>query len=316
MENLIFAFQCIAPLFITIALGYYLKEKKVIGTVFMNTASEFSFQYLFPLVMFRQIYRINLREDFNPIFILYGIIAYMIFGFLLGVIVPRYLKKDSICGAFLQGVYRSNCLLMGVALATNVFGPEGSLPTVLLLPFISMVQNAGAVIFLTIHHPERKKQSVKAFIINIFKNPIILGAAAGLLCSLLQIELPKYIQTSIDDLAGMATTLALIALGGQIEFKMLFGNVKLVIVGCFLKLFVTPLCMLLPAAMFFSFSNFEIGAYYFIFGSCTAVSSFVMAKSMKADEVLASQLIIFTTIASALSMLLWISGLNMLHMLT
>lgn len=306
MNNLIFAFNCIAPLFVIILLGYYLKEEGAINPEFIDVASDFSFKYLFPLVMFRQIYSIDLKENLNPVFILYGLVGYAIFGILIWLIVPRFIKSNPVRGAFMQGIYRSNCVLMGVALAGNVFGPEGSLPTVLLLPFISVLQNIGAVIYLTIYSPEEKELSVGQILVNISKNPIIIGAVVGMIFAGFKIPVPTFLVSPINDLANMAASLALIALGGQIELKNLFSNTKLIFTGCFIKLFVSPFLMMLPAFLFFDFTGYEMGAYYFIFGSCTAVSSFIMAKSMKADETVAAQMVIYTTIFSAVSMFIWI----------
>lgn len=306
MENLVFAFNCIAPLFIIVFFGYFLKKGHVIDQHFVDVASNFSFKYLFPLVMFRQIYNIDLHSDLRPNFIIYGVVSYALFGVLVWLIVPRCIKENPIRGAFMQGIYRSNCLLMGVVLAGNVFGPDGSLPTVMLLPFVAVVQNIGAVLFLTVYSPEQHKLSIRKMFVDILKNPIIIGAFAGLLFAAFRIPVPTFLVSPINDLAGIATTLALVCMGGQIEFKNLFTNLRLIFAGCFIRLFLCPFLLLTPAIIFFDFSGYEIGAYYFIFGACTAVSSFVMSKAMKADETVTTQMVVFTTVFSSVSMLIWI----------
>ena len=306
MGNIIFAFNSIAPLFITVFLGYFLRRRKAITDDFIDMASDFAFQYLFPLVMFVQIYDIDIWSNLNLSFILYGVLSYVVLGVAIWLIVPRFLKNKAVCGAFMQGIYRSNCVLMGVALARNVFGDEGSLATVLLLPFVSVVQNMGAVTFLTVFSPEAKKLSLREILLNIVRNPIILGALAGMAVSLFRIPVPLFLEKPISDLSGMASTLALIALGGKIRLENLISNTRLILTGCLIKLVVSPLLVVLPAALFFSFSRYEMGALYFIFGSCTAVSSFIMAKSMKADEVVAAQMVIYTTVLSSVTMFAWV----------
>ena len=310
MENIIFAFNCIAPLFITVFFGYFLKRRGAINKDFIDTASDFAFKYLFPLVMFKQIYNVDIRANLNVAFILYGVVGYAVVGLIVWFAVPRFIKDRPVCGAFMQGIYRSNCVLMGVALAGNAFGPEGSLSTVLLLPFVSVVQNIGAVTFLTVFSPEEKKLSVGRVLLNIIKNPIIIGALAGMAAAAVRLPVPLFLEKPMSDLAGMASTLALIALGGQIQLDNFFQNTRTVLIGCFIKLVVSPLVMLIPAALFFDFSNYEMGAIYFIFGSCTAVSSFIMAKSMKADETMAAQMVIYTTVLSSVTMFIWIFGMR------
>ena len=120
MQNIVFAFSAIAPLFIQIALGFFLKKKNVIDQKFIDTSSKFAFHYLFPLVVFRQIYQTDITSSLNLVFVSYGIFICIIYGVLLWLIAPRFIKDRRTCGAFIQGSYRGNNVLMGVSLAINV----------------------------------------------------------------------------------------------------------------------------------------------------------------------------------------------------
>ena len=104
----------------------------------------------------------------------------------------------------------------------------------------------------------------------------------------------------------MAVPLALIALGGQLELKNLFKRPKLVLSASLIKLILSPLLAIIPAILLFNFTAYEIGALYFIFGSPTAVASFVFAKVMNSDDNLAGQILMFTTIFSSITMFLWV----------
>ncbi len=315
MQNIIFAFSSIAPVFIQIMLGFFLRRKKVIDQKFINTSSDFVFHYLFPLVMFRQIYQIDITSNLNPIFIAYGVSIAIISGILLCLIVPRFIKDRSACGAFVQGSYRSNCVLIGVALSINLFGDTGSMPTIMLLPFASIVFNTISIIILTAMSPGNNKVSFRTIVPQVIKNPIILGAILGVIVSLSGIKFPSFASNVIDELAGMATPLALIGLGGQLEINSLFKKPCLIISSSFLKLILSPLLAIVPAILFFDFTKYEIGALLFIFGSSTAVSSFVMAKAMKSDDDLAGKIIMFTTIFSSVTMFLWIYILKTLQLI-
>ena len=315
MENISFAFNATAPVFILVLLGYFLRRRKVIDGHFIDTASDFAFKYLFPLVIFEQIYQVDIRANLNPFFILYCSVGALALGGAAWWIAPRSIRDRPTCGAFLQGIYRSNCGLMGVALATNVFGPEGSLATVLLLPFVSVIQNTGAVVFLTAFSPREQKNSLKRILLNIVRNPIIIGSVAGMAVSLLKLPVPRFLAEPVSDLAGMASTLAFVALGGQIRLDNFFRNTRLVLWGCLIKLVLSPLVILVPAILFCGFSRYELGAIYFIFGASTAVSTFIFAKAMGSNETLAAQMVVYTTVFSSVTMFCWLFVLRYLGFL-
>lgn len=315
MQNIIFAFTCIAPLFIQILLGAFLRRRKVIDQRFIDTSSDFVFQYLFPLVMFRQIYQTDIISNINPVFVGYGILVCIVIGALLWLIAPHFIKDRQTCGAYMQGSYRSNCVLMGVSLSINVFGESGAMPTIMLLPFASIVFNVLSLSFLTAFSPDRKKMGIRSILPAVVKNPIVIGAVSGIIVSLLHIPFPPFVSEVIDDLAAMATPLALICLGGQMKLKNLYAKPALILSGSFIKLVLSPLIAIVPALIFFEFTSYEMGALFFIFGSSTAISSFVMAKVMKSDDNLASLMVIYSTIFSGITMFLWIFALKNFHII-
>ncbi len=306
MQNLVFAFNAIAPLFIQIVLGFFLKKKKVIDQHFIDISSSFAFKYLFPLIVFRQIYQIDIAANINPVFIGYGIVVCLVLALLLCLIVPRFIHEKRTCGAFIQGSYRGNNVLMGVALAIKIFGDEDSLPTIMLLPFAVIMLNIVSLIILTAFSPDNKKVSIKTVLPEVIKNPIVRGAVCGVIVSLLGIKIPVFLRDVIDDLAAITTPLALIALGGQLEVKNLFEKAPLIFAGSFIKLVLSPLIAIVPALIFFHFSPSEMGALYVIFGSSSAVSSFVMAKAMKSDDDLAGLMVVYSTILASITMFLWL----------
>lgn len=306
MTNLIFSFNAIAPLFFMVALGYYLKKKKVAGQNFFDTVTDFSFNYLFPFIMFRQIYTMDIAANINSTFIFYGTGVLVVLVILLLICCPLVIKERPTCGAFIQGSFRSNSVLMAVALSLIVFGEEGSGPTVMLLPFITILYNLIAVIVLTLMSSENKELDIEGIAIKIIKNPLIIGAVAGLAVSLLNIELPSFMVSVVDDLASMATPLALIALGGQLELDTLFARPALLFSATFIKLIIAPLAAVVPALLFFDFTRNEIGALLFIFSAPTAVSSYPMAKAMKCDSDLAGRIIMYSTVLSAFTIFLWL----------
>ena len=66
---------------------------------------------------------------------------------------------------------------------------------------------------------DRDTGKLKEVCVNILKNPIILSIALGLAASLLRLDFPVLIDKTINNVASMATPLALITLGAGFAGK-------------------------------------------------------------------------------------------------
>lgn len=118
---------------------------------------------------------------------------------------------------------------------------------------------------------------------------------------------------TIAYLAGASTPLALIAIGANFSFSDMKGRAGLAVTASVLKTVCVPACVIF-AANLCGFNGAHLGALFIVFGTPAAVSSYIMAKNMNNDYKLASQIIVFTTLLSALtvsagSFLLFQSGL-------
>ena len=108
----------------------------------------------------------------------------------------------------------------------------------------------------------------------------------------------------------MASPLALLALGGTLKFSTMGRNFKYLFSACAMKLMVVP-AMVLPIAISMGFRGSTIGALLALFASPVAVSSFVMAEASGNDGELAGQIVAISTVASILTMFVWVYFLRM-----
>lgn len=168
----------------------------------------------------------------------------------------------------------------------------------------------------------KSKNSVKNILLNIIKNPLIIGVFAGLVCvGIREIERAccggatpfrldtqlKFLYTGLVDLKVIASPLALIVLGGQFEFSALKGMTKEIIVGTVWRIVIAPLIGIGVAVLLSNFTNlFTFGPEVYptliaLFGTPVAVSSAIMAGEMNNDEQLATQLVVWTSIGSIIT---------------
>nr|WP_280922401.1 AEC family transporter [Sedimentibacter acidaminivorans] len=156
--------------------------------------------------------------------------------------------------------------------------------------------NFFAVIVLDIY--SKDKIEIKSTIISIMKNPMIVGSLLGIVFSLLNIKLPSSLEKTIYDISKIATSLALMLLGGEFRIGKLYKNLKNVLVVCFGKLVLIPI-VVFSIAILLGFRGVELGALLAMVASPVAVSSFIMAQQYNSNDELAGQIVFVSTTLSA-----------------
>jgi hypothetical protein len=137
------------------------------------------------------------------------------------------------------------------------------------------------------------------------KNPIIIGIVIGLLWSALRIPLTGIVAKTVENIAGVATPMGLMAMGATFDIKKAFAKVKPAVVAALIKL-VGFCCIFLPMAVALGFRQEELVAILVMLGSATTVSCFVMAKNMGHEGVLTSSVVMLTTMCSAFTLTMWL----------
>jgi len=161
-------------------------------------------------------------------------------------------------------------------------------------------------------------------------NPLIQGLLTGMVVLLIREVIPRgtdgelvfsmrndlpWLYSSLQSLSRMATPLALIVLGGQLEMKEIKGYRKELIAGVIMRLVGAPAVgfSLLYVAVRLGLlvvGRPEIAVVVAIFGSPLAVSSIVMANEMGGDGHLDGQIVVWSSIFGMLSLFVLISILR------
>ena len=105
-------------------------------------------------------------------------------------------------GVLIQGIYRSNYVVIGLPIATALLPAEQLGVVSLLIAVVIPIYNVLAVVTLAVY--QGKRVPVKKTVVNILTNPLILGAAAGLLFLALGLRLPTALDTAVKDMAAVA----------------------------------------------------------------------------------------------------------------
>lgn len=316
MDALIFAANAILPIIILFVFGYFLKHFKVFDDTFFNQLNKFIFRIALPMLLFYKIYTIKNLGDISWNLIAFSLIAIFIVFICALIFVIIFIKDDRKKGVILQAAFRSNFALIGLPLSEALGGDETGRFIAVLFAFAIPLLNVLAVISLSLFQKnETGRISIKSIIINVFKNPLIIGVLLGI--SLLGIrsfvpivdgELVFSIERDLPIvfkpilwMSQTASPLALIALGGQFELSVVKSLAKHIVIGTVWRIVIVPgivlTCAYLLRDRFTQFKD-AFPALIALFAAPVAVSSVIMAHEMKSDDQLAGQLVVWSSIGS------------------
>ena len=306
MENFLLALNVVLPMFFTMSLGTILRKLKWVDENSLNIMNKLIFKVFMSTLLFLNIYNIGdlsvLSAD-NLKLLAYTFIIILVILFLAWLFYAFKIKDRKKLSVLIQGVYRGNFILFGLAIADSLYGKEGlgvvSILTIITIPTF----NTLAVIILEYY--SGKEISIKKLFKQVLKNPLILASIIGVIFIVFKITIPKPVHKTLVDISKIATPLAFIVLGGELKFGNMLKNIKYLISVNILRLIVNPI-ITLGIGRLLGFDGAEIVALLALSACPTAVSSFTMAKEMGADGDLAGEIVATTSIFSILTIFCWV----------
>lgn len=331
-ETILTCINAILPIILLIALGYFLKKIRLVNAAFLKVGNGFVFKVCLPCMLFVNIY--DKMQSFTGVrwdAVLYAVIIICVifaFGLVTAALVTKRADRR---GVIAQCAFRSNFAVIGFALVDGLGGDLGIASVI--SAFSIPVFNILAVIALTVFVGEEApaeaesrgakiKKHAKSIALNVIKNPLIIGVLCGLLVvGIREIERAccggetpfalnrqfKFLYTALSQIKSIATPLALVILGGQFEFSAVKGMTGEIVAGTVWRIVLAPLIGIGAAVLLSKFTpllnnlNAVYPAFVALFGTPVAVSSAIMAGAMNNDDRLATQLVVWTSIGSILT---------------
>lgn len=259
-DSFLVALNAIMPTFLLLAFGYFLKHKNFVSSEFLKQTNTLTFKFFLPFLLFNNIYKTEITEAIDGMTFTIAVGSLLLLFAVLCIVVPRVVREPKQRGVIIQGIFRSNYVIFGVSLVTNVFGAEEAAAASILSAVLVPMYNVLAVIALTVF-TGGSKVSLKKTLKSIATNPLIIAAL----------------------------------LGGDFSFRKLKGNMRIAGVTVFIKLVVIPL-VFLPIAVLAGSRGPSLLALALAWETPVAVSSYIMAQQAGADGELAGQLVVLSAV--------------------
>ena len=303
LSNFVVSLEAVLPMFIMLAVGMGVKRFRLLTETELRHLNKMIFVVFFPPMMFTNLYGTDIEEAVDWRLMIFGIASVaVIYG--VSTLAVLHMEKDPRSrGAMIQAIYRSNFVIMGIPIAVNMYGHGNLAVTAMMVAVIVPIYNVLAVVTLEVFRGGTL--DFAGILKKVLTNPLILGAAAGLLSVLTGLKLPAVLEDVVGDMASVATPLALVILGASIDFKSIRKCGRNLVVCVATRLVIVPAIGLTAAALL-GFRDIAFVTLIAMFAAPTAVSSFTMAQSMDSDGQLAGNCVIFSTAFACFTMFLWI----------
>lgn len=287
MTNFIQGFKIIFPIFFIMGIGYFSRQKGLISKEFIDGATKLVFYFALPVSLFLDVV-MEEKIDFSPryiAFILGGILLTFFLALIIGKLFIKDVKKLT---AFVHTAFRGNFVYVGFPIIYGILGDLAPSESVPIIAFGITVYNLLAISMLTYYHSD--KINVRDFILKIVTNPMIIATMGGFIVRGLHYVPQGMIYESLNMLAKLATPLALILVGGSLNFKVSKEDKKIIWLSAIYKDILMPL-MIMPAAILMGFNREELVVTYVFSAVPPAINTFLYAKKMGSDYKLTSQIL-------------------------
>ncbi|MFH1526857.1 MAG: AEC family transporter [Bacteroidota bacterium] len=309
IEQFLFSLGVIGPVFLLILLGIIVKVLGIVDQDFVTKSSKFVFKISLPALLINKLASADFGQVFDVEIIYFALITTVIQFGLSWFASMYFTKLPEDRGVFIQGSFRSNYAIVGLAVLSNYFGNGVLGKATLVLAFVMPLYNLLGVVSLVLPHQRIREINFLNILKEIMMNPLVLSVFIAMPFSYGVIEMPVVVDKTILYLSNIALPLALIGIGATLNLESLKAASIMSFTASGIKIVIFPLIFSI-IAIYWGFSGADLGILFVLFGSPTAIASFIMADAMKGNRMLAGDIIIISSVLSVLTLSIGFTFLN------
>lgn len=295
--------NAVLPMCLIMALGYGTRRLGWIRREEISAINKIAFRIFLPCLLYYNVYCSDLSGSFDPLLMAYAVGGVLLtFGLSLGYTLLTE-KLPERRGVMIQGMFRSNYVIMGIPVAAALLGADQLGTVSILIAVVVPLFNMLSVVVLEVFRGQKPKPL--HILGQIAKNPLVIGSVLGILTLAAGIRLPHILEQTIQNISAIASPLQLFLLGAFFQFSGLKTYRRELVTVSAAKLIVAP-GLFLGLGALLGFRGVAFVSLIGVFASPTAVNSFTMAQQMGGDAELAGDIVVTTSAVSILTMFLWI----------
>lgn len=298
----------IIPLFTLIGLGY-LARRTILDSAMLPALNLFVYYFAVPALLFNAARRQSLDNLFNG-----PALAAFVLGIILttafSVLGSRYLFQ---CKTPAELVMRglnsvfANYAYMGIPLTFSLLGESAATISIILAGNLLVIGGAQLCIEALRQHSMSLQQIWTTLDRSLLRSPIFLSTVLGLLASGLGMQMPPVMNTTLEMLAPAAIPVALFCLGASLQFRQIHTSLSELgwLIG--VKLVVHPALTYLAFYLLGVTDPMWLVATVLLTALPTGALVHVVAMRYDLFEQASSQIVVFSTLISILTVSFWVS---------
>ena len=301
LSLLLFSLQVTGPIALVVILGVLFRHWGWVNDAFVQGGSKLVFNVGLPSLLFLNIVGARPQSLPGGGIILFAMMLVVGWFLILSWLAPWLTAHRDERGVFVQGSFRGNMGIVGLAFCLNAFGAEAALLASVYLAFLTLLYNILSVITLS-HWSSRQTEGhpILAAVKDILRNPLIIAILMATSIVLLDWPVPEWVLDTGDYFARMTLPLALICVGASLSWQGFVEAGRVTTWASVFKLVGIPLTGVL-IGRWLGYGGMELGVFYLMTAAPTAAASYVMVRAMGGNANLAASIIATTTVLSLVS---------------
>ncbi len=287
------------PVFLIIALGWGIRRTGFTDSAAWPPMERLIYFILFPCLLVQNLATADLGGiDIAPmaaallsaIFIMTGGLSLM--RTRLNLSGPEY-------SSLFQGAVRWNGFV-GIAAAASMFGTAGlalmAIAISLMVPTVNLLS-----IYVLTRHASTEPASLRAALIAVIRNPLILACLGGIALNLSGLGLSPLISDTLKVLGGAALPLGLLAVGAALDLSNMRQARGTIVLGTALKMMGMPALVAL-SSWIFGVEGLTRDIAILCASVPGATSAYILARQLGGDASMMASMITASTVSALVTM--------------
>jgi malonate transporter len=192
-----------------------------------------------------------------------------------------------------------------------IYGQRAVLPAAIATVFVAVVMFPAAVILLELGQRDVRGSRTPAMITveHVVLNPMVLSTLIGMLLSVLDLRIPGPVSAYLNILADALTPCALFAIGLGLSIDGLRANIGRASLLSSVKLIIMPL-IVYGLSLFLKLDPLYTIAAVICAAVPTAKTVYILAGEYHCEETMVASTVSMTTLASVISLVVWLYALS------
>jgi hypothetical protein len=192
-----------------------------------------------------------------------------------------------------------------------IFGQRAVLPAAIATVFVAVVMFPAAVILLELGQRDAHGSPTAPMVTvrRIVLNPMVISVLIGILLSVLNLRMPGPVTAYLNILADALTPCALFAIGLGLSIDGLRANLGRASLLSAVKLVLMPL-IVYGLSLCLRLDPLSAIAAVICAAVPTAKTAYILAGEYRCEEMMVASTVSLTTLASIISLVVWLYGLS------